>query len=327
MKELFTYLSFVLISFSVVSQTCLPNNTTFWSQADIDNFLVNNPTCTTIEGELFITGNDITNLNGLQNITTYNKGLWIEDCPLLTSFNGLDSINYIGDYLEIGNLPLIQNFDEFSHLTYVGGPLDIVFMPSLISLTGLENITSSPTYLILWGNSSLTNLSGLEKIQSISTTLNLQNNILLTDISALENVDLSALENLIIKDNPQLVTCNQKSICDALTNGITNSKIENNHINGCNTISEIVNSCGPNSVEEINLDRFNFHPNPAKTKIIFDEDVIKNVKIFSQTGQLLLTQPNITTSMDVSYLKPGFYFITLEYSNTIQTKKIIIVGN
>ena len=321
------YLILLFTSFTVVGQTCLTGDNYFYGQADIDNFLINNPNCTTIDGNLMIFGNDITNLNGLQNITTFNNGFWVESCPLLVSFSGVENVTYIGGYLEIGTLPLITNLDEFSNLTYVGGELDVTQLPLLTSLNGLVNITSSPTYFILWGDSSLTNLNGVNNIQAISTMIKFQDNPLLTDISALNSWDLSGLVYLEVKNNAQLSSCNQNSICDALNNGVTTFTIENNQINGCNTILEIENSCAPNSIEEGTLVEVNFYPNPAKSEILFNTESLKDVEVFSQTGQLLLHHRNVTTTMDISILEPGFYFVRIENSSGILTKKLIVERN
>lgn len=323
MKNLFLYILFLTLSLSVIGQSCLPADTYFYYQTEIDNFYINNPNCTTIEGNLMIMGADITNLNGLQNITTFEKGFWVEDCPLLESLSGLDNVTHIGDYLEIGTLPLIENLNELSNLSYVGGALDIMFLPLLTNINGLENVTSSPTYLIIWGNSNLTNLDGLNNIQSISTTLKLQNNTVLNDISALENIDLSALTYLRINGNPQLSICNVKSICDALENGVTDFICENNG-NGCNTIGEIENSCAT-SIEEIKSDVICFFPNPTKSEILFNQNQNKNIKIFNQTGKLVSTQKYVTTKLNVSDLLPGMYLIRIEYSNITFEKKLIII--
>lgn len=52
------------------SQPCLPEGITFNTQEQIDNFQINYPNCTEIEGGVLIEGTDITNLNGLSVITS-----------------------------------------------------------------------------------------------------------------------------------------------------------------------------------------------------------------------------------------------------------------
>jgi len=57
---------FILHSFS---QPCLPQGITFNTQEQIDNFQINYPNCTEIEGDMIIEGDDITNLDGLNVLT------------------------------------------------------------------------------------------------------------------------------------------------------------------------------------------------------------------------------------------------------------------
>jgi hypothetical protein len=59
----------LFIQIATISQSCLPEGITFNMQAQIDNFQVNYPNCTIIEGDVLIEGNDITNLDGLDVIT------------------------------------------------------------------------------------------------------------------------------------------------------------------------------------------------------------------------------------------------------------------
>lgn len=319
------YLSVVLLLMSLhsASQSCLPENTSFGSQAAIDNFYATHPDCTTIEGNLSITGNDITNLNGLQNITTFEQALYIEDCPLLENFGGLENLAFIGGSFELILLPLIENFSELSNLTHVGGALNILSLPSLISFNGLNNITSPLTHLTIWATQNLTNLEGLNNIPSVSISLWLRDNTGLQDISALENTDLSELLSLKIIDNTQLSYCHVHSICEALENGSQANVIENNDT-GCNNIEEIVNLCIESVPNTPYTDNISFYPNPAKTEIVFTNHQPKTVSIYTQTGQLVNSQENIIHSMNIPILKPGLYFINICYLEGNSMEKLFI---
>ena len=52
----------LLLSFSMFSQSCLPQGISFTSQAQIDSFPINYPGCTEIEGPVTISGSNIKNL-------------------------------------------------------------------------------------------------------------------------------------------------------------------------------------------------------------------------------------------------------------------------
>ena len=76
MKKL-TILIFALliIEVSAFAQPCLPGGITFSTQDQIDNFQTNYPNCTEIEGGVVIEGSDITNLDGLNVITSIGEYL------------------------------------------------------------------------------------------------------------------------------------------------------------------------------------------------------------------------------------------------------------
>ncbi len=75
--------------------TCLPDGITFMTQAEIDNFQTNYPSCIEIEGNVIIQNterNNITNLNGLNVLTSIGGLLEISGNSALTSLAGLNNI-------------------------------------------------------------------------------------------------------------------------------------------------------------------------------------------------------------------------------------------
>ena len=62
-------LLFCLPLFLSAQSPCLPEGITFTTQEQIDNFQVNYPGCTEIEGDVIISGEDINNLEGLNVVT------------------------------------------------------------------------------------------------------------------------------------------------------------------------------------------------------------------------------------------------------------------
>ena len=66
MKKIILAIAIIAFSHtSVLAQPCLPEGITFTTQEQIDNFQINYPNCTEIEGDVIIEGDDINNLNGL----------------------------------------------------------------------------------------------------------------------------------------------------------------------------------------------------------------------------------------------------------------------
>ena len=133
MKKL-SFIAVILIFgfVSAFSQPCLPEGITFNTQAQIDNFQINHPNCTEIEGDVEISGDDITNLNGLNVLTSIGGWLYVMENDFLTSLTGLDN------------------------LTSIGGWIRIEESASLTSLTGLDSIDAgSITNLYICDNESL----------------------------------------------------------------------------------------------------------------------------------------------------------------------------
>ena len=87
MKKLFLFVALLIVIHSnVFTQGCLPQGITFTAQEEIDNFQTNYPGCTEIEGDVTITGDNITNLYGLSVLTAVDGFLYIYNTSLVVIF-------------------------------------------------------------------------------------------------------------------------------------------------------------------------------------------------------------------------------------------------
>jgi len=103
MKTLFlSIIIFFLFSFTSYTQSYLPEGKDYFTQDQIDNFHVFYPDCTEIEGDVSISGFEITNLNGLDVLTAFGGDLSIDWAWELTNLTGLDNVDSIGGSLSIG---------------------------------------------------------------------------------------------------------------------------------------------------------------------------------------------------------------------------------
>lgn len=208
------------------SQPCLPEGITFSTQEEIDNFQINYPNCTEIEGQVTIDGSDITNLEGLGVLTTIGGDLRIWSfLGSLTSLTGLENLTSIGGYLEISD------------------------NTQLTSLTGLDGLTSigGSLYIGYWefdaGNPSLTSIEALSNLTSIGGILEIANNPSLTSLVGLDNIDADSITELYIYNNLSLPSCDIQSVCDYLASPNGSINIYNN-ASGCNYPVEVMNDCG-----------------------------------------------------------------------------------
>jgi len=91
-----------------------------------------------------------------------------------------------------------------------------------------------------------------------------------------------------------------------------------------------VSVCGLSISNFADNNAFQLYPNPADNtvNIGFDKNtVVQDLKIYNLLGQLMvqIQNPEVTKTMavDVSKLKPGTYFITLNTGNTTKTQRFI----
>ncbi|MFH0893406.1 MAG: hypothetical protein V2A54_03130 [Bacteroidota bacterium] len=126
MKKLLQYLLFLLFSSQGHAQTCLPQGILFSNQAAIDSFQIHYPNCTNIEGDVTITGENITNLTGLNVLASIGGDFYIEDNAKLTSLEGLESLNFIGQDLGINRNVVLKSLSGLVVLSYIGQDLRIV---------------------------------------------------------------------------------------------------------------------------------------------------------------------------------------------------------
>jgi len=149
------------------SQPCLPDGITFSTQEQIDNFQTNYPNCTGIEGDVTINGDDITNLNGLNVLTSIGGDLMF-------------GYSYYGNYN-----PNLTSLTGLEDLTSIGGGLSFRYNNALTSLTGLDNVTSISVDLRIQGNNALTSLTGLNNVISIGGDIVISSNNVLASLADL----------------------------------------------------------------------------------------------------------------------------------------------
>jgi hypothetical protein len=194
------------------SQPCLPEGISFTTQEQIDNFQTNNPGCTEIEGTVVINGDDITNLNGLDVLTSIDGGLFIGTSSWqypgnvsLTNLNGLENLTSVGGSLRISQNEVLASLTGLNSLTFIGDSIFIRSNPALTSLSGLSNLPSIEGTMLIDSNNVLTNLSGLENITSAGGDIFISQNASLTSLSGLESVT-SIGGDLWIYFNPALTS-------------------------------------------------------------------------------------------------------------------------
>jgi hypothetical protein len=312
---------------------CLPEGINITTQAQIDSFQMNYPDCIDIEGDVWIHGNDITNLNGL-NVVTYIGGkLRISWNPSLTSLSGINNVSFIGGGLEIYNNNYLTSLSGLESINSIGSNLRIESCHSLTTLTGLDNLNSVVGYVKIFHNDSLVSLEGLNNLASIGGYLSINNNDTLFSITGLNNVDAGSIHDLIIKNNSSLSACAVQSICDYLASPNGTIEIHDN-APGCNNQQEVEDACWTSVVEIGFDDKFTIIPNPLNSTTLIQYTLHQNspvtLKILDLSGKEIVVLVNEVQKQgeqevvfNTTGLPASIYFCILKTNEGIQTKKII----
>jgi len=152
MKKFFILYIILLMANCSIAQSCLPDGITFTWQAEIDSFQYHYPGCTKIEGDVTIAAFDITNLNGLSVLTSFGGNLSIY-IGALSSFAGLENVTSIENALIIQNNDSLTSMAGLENLTFIGGGIWFQQIHSLASLTGLDNATIRGNVWIIYNDS------------------------------------------------------------------------------------------------------------------------------------------------------------------------------
>ncbi len=211
MKKITLILLFVIPAFAISkAQSCLSSGIFFTSQQEIDDFSANYPGCIEIEGNVDINDSsegNITNLNGLSQLTSLGGYLKIIDNNSLLNLSGLDNIETISGELRIGKWGdgnnSLNSLTGLESLTSIGGNLAIYNNPQLENMTGLNAVSSVGDNFWAWNNNNLINFNGLDALTSIGIDIGFGQNPNLVNLNGLESLTtLGAI--LYIKNNALL---------------------------------------------------------------------------------------------------------------------------
>jgi len=182
---------------------CLPyGNYHLNHQYQIDSFSTYYPDCITLNGQVKITGSDITNLNGLNLITSINGSLVVSETSI-SSLEGLGALDSISGYFDIALNNNLISVEGLDNLKFVGQDLDIIQNHQLENFEGFNSLTRVGSFLRFWYNSNLKSIRGFSYLSSVDGNLWIESNSDLTDLSGFANVD-SVGEQLYFRGNASL---------------------------------------------------------------------------------------------------------------------------
>lgn len=336
-----------IISIKTFSQ-CPIGGMTITSKADLETIKQNYPNCQNLEGDLFITGDDIETLDGLNELKSIEGNLIISNNALLANLEGLNKLEIITGYVRIQSNYALQSLEALSNLTKIKG--DFFYLassPLVTSLTGLNKLDSINGILQIWSMDELKNLSGLEKLNYIGSDCSIFKNAQIKNLSGIEslrriegvlriyeNAILSSLEginaeatlgsSLVISLNPELTTCSIDALCKYMINPPGFVVFEQNDV-GCNSVNEVTQNCISATDDVVRLKNVNLFPNPGNGLINLEIPYeIEEINVFDSFGKNI---KNVKSSknLDISEFRNGIYLIELKSNNYRMIKKYIKV--
>ncbi len=172
---------------------CLENGYAFYTQSQLDSFLIEHMNCNTIKGDICIGAcgqpnivSDITNLDALSKINYLKGSLTLSTLPLLEKMPLLENLIKIeGDFI-IDKCPKLKNVQGFTNLKTIGGTFRISENETLSSLAGFTNLKKIGHDFIIKNTSQLWfNTTSLSKLDSIDGSLLFSH---LSQVFTLENL-------------------------------------------------------------------------------------------------------------------------------------------
>ncbi len=200
---------FLICTFQTnVSFSQCTSNVTLTSQEDVDKF-----DCATVGGNLIISGADIVDLDPLFTgtaLTTVTGSVVVDNCPILTNLTGLDGITSIGGNFQISNcaslisfgsfgfqlqtigsffifnnLPNLDNITQLGFLTTVGSSITFQNACGITDFNGFNNLTSCP--IVQFSETDLGSINGFNGLGEVGY-LNINNNSKLVSVSGFSNL-------------------------------------------------------------------------------------------------------------------------------------------
>lgn len=333
---------------AAIPPTCPTGNVMLNSQADVDNFVLQFPNCTVINGNLKLEGN-IFDITALINITQITGFLEIVGCQL-ENLDGLNALVNVGDRTRIFGNPNLERVDGLerlesttelsftlnTNLTEISLPalqniplgIFIDENDSLNSIQGLSNLSNGNIGPIsITENPVLENLNGLENVQNV-TNMFIWANPNLNDISAIANIPYLNVGVLTIANNTSLSVCTNMLVCDMIGNN-RNISITGN-ASGCSNLTEVSASCATLSTNQFEQKEIKTYPNPftdfinIQLPLGVDKASVKIMNVEGKVVYTALLNNNQSNINDLQTLSKGVYLLQLTFDNgQVATYKIV----
>ncbi|RME07032.1 MAG: T9SS C-terminal target domain-containing protein, partial [Bacteroidetes bacterium] len=264
-----------------------------------------------------------------------------DDCDGQIDEGAPPNVVHVGNVI-FSNQNAVNNFSPCVYK--IQGNLTIA-SPSINSLAALSNL-QEVTGNVLIQVTGLSNMNGLDGLTTIGGSLTIKLNnygAKLTSLSGLQNLT-SIGQNLNISFNFSLSDC--CSIDDLLSNaGVGGNTIIFNNSSGCNSVSDIGNSCGGGNIiinpgsgiafgEQSEVPRLSLFPNPATSTVTILLEGLADqpgtLTITDQLGRAILMQKLdsgtevIDLDLRANDMNNGVYQVAVTTESQLMIQRLVV---
>lgn len=273
------------------------------------------------EVEQFCNGNTGCPTSDVTLTTQAELDAFIQQYP---NCNTIEGNLFIGSSTVISD---ITNLGALHKIKQIVGKLTIK-NTKLVNLDGLNILAQTGGNLTIEDNSLLQNVEALISLTTISSSqLVIKNNPLLISLNGLENINPQSIGHLILESSQQLSTCNVPSICEYVSK-FGNSYSISGNANGCSSAEEVMEACEnqlptcpPGDIEflsQAELDHFAFQY-PKCTSI---SGLVRIGSIYQETDINNLSSLNNISSIVENGSSSGLVISKTQLENLMGLQKL-----
>ena len=281
-----------------------------------------------VEGEIFVSNEQVINLNVFSGLNNLTASLFLWNNPVLTDVSVFQEVTQLQDLVIVG-CNQIQGFQGFENLTQVAGIFRLGFNPQMIDLTAFGNLSAVGS-LDIYENDNLLSLDGLEGLIEVTEAVYLMDNPNLMDIGALESINPQGLQQVVISRNTSLSTCDNDFVCQVIFDPEISEEIQAN-ANGCNSVPQVAARCILEVPQAKSLPTLDLWPSPANQglNVLAGGAFIRGLDVYNVQGELIDTvrytsdQTLSQAELNVSAYASGLYFISINTDRGLVHSKFI----
>jgi hypothetical protein len=183
----------------LLATDCFPEDINLSTQQEVDAFQADHGPCDNVVGQLTISGEEITNVDGLSSLTSIGSHFFINSCGALLDVDGLSNLKSVGGAMHFVDNDALVDVNGLSNIGSVGSTLLFAGNDALVHLDGLGGVTSAEQIEINT-NSALESINGLSGLSSIEGRVSIDANPSLTNLAGLSGL-VSTGGDLIVSNN------------------------------------------------------------------------------------------------------------------------------